>query len=147
MRPSWDVFFLAMARTVATRATCPRLSVGAVIVRDRAVLSVGYNGAVAGARHCTEDGCDLVEGHCTRAVHAEANAIAQAAKHGTRVEGGTIYTTHSPCWRCSQLIANAGLVRVVYGEGYGAIWPAGRAQVLSLIEAEAEALGLNDLPF
>ena len=117
-RLGWDRYFLSMARVAATRATCTRKQVGAVIVLDRRVLSTGYNGSLRGEPHCTEVGCHMEEGHCIRTVHAEANAILQAARHGTRLEGATIYTTASPCWPCFKLIANAGIVRVCYAEQY-----------------------------
>lgn len=118
MRASWDEYFTAIARQVATRATCDRKHVGAVIVRDRAILATGYNGSIRGLPHCDDAGHLMDHGHCIRTVHAEANAIAQAARHGARVDGGTIYVTAFPCWLCFRLIANAGLVRVVFGESY-----------------------------
>lgn len=107
-----------LAVQAATRSTCPRKAVGAVIVRDRAVLATGYNGSIRGLPHCTEVGCLMVNGHCVRTVHAEANAILQAAKHGVRLEGAEIYVTASPCWDCFKLVANAGINRVLYGELY-----------------------------
>lgn len=107
-----------LAVQAATRSTCPRKHVGAVIVRDKAVLATGYNGSLRGLPHCTDVGCLMDNGHCVRTVHAEANAILQAARHGVRIEGAEIYVTASPCWDCFKLIANAGLVRVLYGEFY-----------------------------
>jgi len=107
-----------LAVQAATRSTCPRKAVGAVIVRDRAVLATGYNGSIRGLPHCTDVGCLMVNGHCVRTVHAEANAILQAAKHGVRLEGAEIYVTASPCWDCFKLVANAGINRVLYGELY-----------------------------
>ena len=89
-----------------------------MIVRDRAVLATGYNGSIRGLPHCTDVGCLMVNGHCVRTVHAEANAILQAAKHGVRLEGAEIYVTASPCWDCFKLVANAGINRVLYGEFY-----------------------------
>jgi dCMP deaminase len=89
-----------------------------VIVRDRAILATGYNGSLRGLPHCTEVGCLLENDHCVRTVHAEANAILQAAKHGARIEGADIYVTASPCWNCFKLIANAGIGRILYGEFY-----------------------------
>ena len=105
-RASWDEYFMAIAREVATRSTCDRKHVGAVIVRDRMILATGYNGSIRGL------------GHCVRTVHAEANAIVQAARNGMRVEGGDIYITASPCFGCFKLIANAGLKRIAFGEFY-----------------------------
>jgi dCMP deaminase len=107
-----------IATQVATRATCDRKHVGAVIVRDRTILSTGYNGSIRGMPHCDEVGHMMENGHCVATVHAEANAILQAAKNGVRIDGATLYTTASPCWPCFKLIANAGCVRIVYGEFY-----------------------------
>ncbi|MBP7149851.1 MAG: deaminase, partial [Acidobacteria bacterium] len=91
---------------------------GAVIVRDKTILSTGYNGSIRGLSHCDEDGHLMENGHCVRTVHAEANAIAQAARHGVRVDGAEIYITASPCWACFRLLANSGIVRIYYGEFY-----------------------------
>ena len=107
-----------LAVQAATRSTCPRKSVGAVVVRDKAVLATGYNGSIRGLRHCTEVGCLMENGHCVRTVHAEANALLQAARHGVRIDQADIYVTASPCWDCFKLIANAGIVRVLYGDFY-----------------------------
>ncbi len=107
-----------IARQVATRATCDRKHVGAVLVRDRTILSTGYNGSIRGMPHCDEVGHMLENGHCVATVHAEANAILQAAKNGVRIDGATLYTTASPCWPCFKLVANSGCVRIVYGEFY-----------------------------
>ena len=117
-RVSWDRYFMNLAVQAATRSTCPRKSVGAVVVRDKAILATGYNGSIRGLAHCTEVGCLMDNGHCVRTVHAEANAILQAARHGVRIEGADIYVTASPCWDCFKLIANAGIGRVLYGEFY-----------------------------
>ena len=117
-RSSWDQYFMDIAAQVATRATCDRKHVGAVIVRDRTILSTGYNGSIRGMPHCDEVGHMMENGHCVATVHAEANAILQAAKNGVRIDGGTLYTTASPCWPCFKLIANSGCVRIVYGEFY-----------------------------
>jgi dCMP deaminase len=117
-RVSWDRYFMNLAVQAATRSTCPRKHVGAVIVRDKAILSTGYNGSLRGAHHCTEVGCLIENDHCVRTVHAEANALIQAARHGVRLEGAEIYVTASPCFNCFKLIANAGLVAVYYGEFY-----------------------------
>ena len=107
-----------IATQVATRATCDRKHVGAVIVRDRTILSTGYNGSIRGMPHCDEVGHMMENGHCVATVHAEANAILQAAKNGVAIDGATLYTTASPCWPCFKLIANSGCVRIVYGEFY-----------------------------
>jgi dCMP deaminase len=117
-RASWDEYFMNIARMVASRATCERKHVGAVLVRDRTLLSTGYNGSIRGLAHCNEVGHMMEDNHCVRTVHAEANAIIQAAKNGVSVDGSTIYTTASPCWPCFKLIANSGLKRIVFGEFY-----------------------------
>jgi dCMP deaminase len=107
-----------IANEVATRSTCDRKHVGSVIVRDKSILATGYNGSVRGLGHCDDEGHLMEDGHCVRTVHAEANAIVQAARNGMRIEGAGIYVTASPCWGCFRLIANAGLVRIVFGEFY-----------------------------
>ena len=117
-RSSWDEYFMGIARQVASRATCDRKHVGALLVRDRTILSTGYNGSLRGLPHCDEVGHMMENGHCVATVHAEANAIIQAAKNGVRIDGATMYTSASPCWSCFKLIANAGCVRIVYGEFY-----------------------------
>lgn len=117
-RLDWDSYFMRIAQEVATRATCDRKHVGAVVVRDRSILSTGYNGSIRGMPHCDAVGHMMENDHCVRTVHAEANAIVQAAKHGVCIDGATIYTTSSPCWPCFKLIVNAGLSRIVFGELY-----------------------------
>lgn len=117
-RASWDEYFMNIGREVATRSTCSRKHVGAVIVRDKTILSTGYNGSVRGLPHCDEVGHMMEDGHCVRTIHAEANSILQAAKNGVNIDGATIYTTASPCWPCFKLIANAGIRRIVFGELY-----------------------------
>ena len=89
-----------------------------MIVRDRTILSTGYNGSIRGLPHCSDVGCVMEEGHCVSTVHAEANAIIQAARNGVSIGGAELYTTASPCWPCFKLVANAGLSRVYYGEFY-----------------------------
>ncbi len=118
MRADWDSYFMQIATVVATRATCDRKHVGALLVRDRIILSTGYNGSIRGMPHCDEAGHMLENGHCVATIHAEANAIRQAARNGVRIEGADIYTTASPCWPCFKLIANSGIKRIVYGEFY-----------------------------
>lgn len=117
-RASWDQYFMNIAKEVATRSTCDRKFVGAVIVRDRNILATGYNGSIRGLPHCDEVGHLMEDGHCVRTVHAESNAIVQAAKNGTSIDGAGIYVTASPCWPCFRLIANAGMKRIVFGEFY-----------------------------
>ena len=117
-RASWDEYFMAIAREVATRSTCDRKHVGAVIVRDKTILSTGYNGSIRGMPHCDDVGHLMEGGHCVGTVHAEANAIIQAAKNGVRIDSAELYTTASPCWSCFKLIANAGIRTIYYGEFY-----------------------------
>jgi dCMP deaminase len=118
MRTDWHQYFLDIAKTVATRATCDRKHVGAVIVRDRTIIATGYNGSIRGLPHCSDVGHMMEDNHCVATVHAEMNAIVQAAKNGTAIEGADIYITASPCWLCFKLIANAGIRAVYYGEDY-----------------------------
>jgi dCMP deaminase len=121
-RADWDDYFMSIAKVVATRATCDRLHVGAVIVVDRTIVSTGYNGSPRGMPHCDDVGHLLKDmggrKSCVRTAHGEANAITQAARTGVRVEGGTIYTTASPCYDCMKLIINSGIVRIVCGAPY-----------------------------
>ena len=117
-RPSWEEYFLEIAKVVATRATCDRANVGAVIAKNKVILSTGYNGAPRGLPHCDDVGHEIVNGHCIRTIHAEANAVAQAARNGTSVEGATIYLTVSPCYDCFKMIINAGIKDVMYKEFY-----------------------------
>jgi dCMP deaminase len=117
-RASWDEYFMAIARQVATRSTCDRKHVGAVVVRERMILTTGYNGSIRGLPHCDDVGHLMEDGHCVRTTHAEANALIQAARNGVQVGGAGIYVTASPCFGCFKLIANAGLSRIVFGEFY-----------------------------
>ena len=118
MRVSWDRYFMDIAHVVASRSTCDRKHVGAVIVRDRTILSTGYNGSIRGMPHCDDAGHMMEGGHCVATIHAESNAIIQAAKNGVAIDGSIVYVTASPCWSCFKSIANAGIRRVVYGEFY-----------------------------
>ena len=117
-RVTWENYFMNIARVVATRSTCDRKNVGAVIVREKTILSTGYNGSVRGLPHCIEIGCEMVDGHCVRTTHAEANAIVQAAKNGVKINSSEIYVTASPCYSCFKLIANAGIKAILYAELY-----------------------------
>jgi len=117
-RPSWDEYFMGIVFEVAKRSTCLRAQVGAIIVRGKRILTTGYNGAPAGLAHCTEVGCLMRDGHCVRALHAEQNAIIQAALYGVSVAGGVMYVTHQPCLICAKMIINAGIRRIVYGGEY-----------------------------
>lgn len=117
-RAHWDEYFMRIAIQAATRSTCDRKHVGAVIVRDKTILSTGYNGSIRGLPHCDDVGHMMENGHCIATVHAEANAIIQAAKNGTAIEGADIYVTASPCWNCFKLIANSGIKRIFYLEFY-----------------------------
>lgn len=142
-RASWDDYFMTIARAVATRATCDRKHVGAVIVRDREILASGYNGSIRGQPHCDDKGHLMEDGHCRRTVHAEASAILQAAKHGHAVDGATLYTTASPCWDCFKLIVNAGIMCVVFGEAYRAEDPGPQRVIQVAREAGVELVPLT----
>lgn len=117
-RADWNSYFMGIAEQVAARATCDRKHVGAVIVKDKNILATGYNGSISGMPHCDEMGHMIENDHCVATIHAEANAILQAAKHGTSIDGADLYITTSPCWQCFKLIANAGIRRVFYGRFY-----------------------------
>lgn len=125
-RPTWDQYFMKMTKTVSERSTCLRRQVGAIIVKSKRILATGYNGAPKDVRHCEEVGCireqrriESGERHeLCRGVHAEQNAIIQAALHGVQIRGASIYCTHYPCVQCAKMIINAGIKRVYYLEGY-----------------------------
>jgi len=128
-RPSWDQYFLTITRQVAERSTCKRAKVGAVIVRDKNILATGYNGAPAGLAHCTEVGCLIyesktpsgeIEENCYRTIHAEINAIAQAAKNGVGIRDAAIYVTHTPCIHCMKVLINTGITQIFYERDYKA---------------------------
>lgn len=109
---------MSIAELVSTRATCNRKHVGAIIVRGKEILATGYNGSVTGNPHCDDVGHLMVEGHCVRTVHAEINAIAQAAKHGVSISNSNIYVTARPCWNCFKVLANSGIKTIFYKENY-----------------------------
>ena len=117
-RISWERYFMNIAHEVATRSTCDRKHVGAVIVRDKTILSTGYNGSIRGLPHCDEVGHEMENDHCIRTIHAEANAIVQAAKNGVNIDNSEIYISASPCYNCFKMIANAGIKKIYYGEFY-----------------------------
>ena len=125
-RPSWDTYFMEIALLVAKRSTCLRRMVGAVIVKDKRILSTGYNGAPSGVRHCIETGClrqqlKVPSGQrheLCRGIHAEQNAIIQAAYHGVPIKDSSLYCTNLPCSICSKMIINAGIRHVLYQSGY-----------------------------
>jgi dCMP deaminase len=125
-RPSWDEYFMEITRLVARRSTCLRRHVGAVLVKDKNILATGYNGAPSGVAHCLDVGClrerlSVLPGErheLCRGLHAEQNAIIQAAKHGTNISGATLYCTTMPCSICSKMLINAGILRIVYEQGY-----------------------------
>jgi len=124
-RPSWDTYFMQIAQLVKTRATCQRLSVGSILVRDRRILATGYNGAPRGMAHCPPDGPQhdwpdgcMRAGHCIRSLHAEQNALLQAAYIGVSCAQSTMYVTNQPCNTCAKMIVNAGVERVIYEGEY-----------------------------
>ena len=117
-RPDWETYFLRMADLVATRSTCPRRQVGAVLVRQERVIATGYNGSLRGQTHCVEAGCLMVDGHCKRTVHAELNALLQCAFYGSASRGTTLFITAFPCLECAKALVQAGVRRVVYRDRY-----------------------------
>ena len=117
-RPEWNEYFGEITKQVALRSTCVRKKVGAIIVKDKNIISTGYNGSIRGLQHCETVGCLMMEGHCTRTIHAEANAIIQAAKHGLMIDRAEIYISASPCFNCFKLIANSGITKIYFMEFY-----------------------------
>ena len=117
-RPSWDEYFLKLAMLTSERATCPRMHCGCVLVKNKNVIATGYNGSIPGDDHCDDAGCIIVDNHCVRTVHAEMNALAQAAKHGNRLEGATAYITNMPCTTCAKALIAAGITRIVIFSEY-----------------------------
>ncbi|MBN2160522.1 MAG: cytidine/deoxycytidylate deaminase family protein [Spirochaetes bacterium] len=125
-RPSWDDYFMKIAEDVATRSTCIRRSVGAIIVKDKRILTTGYNGAPSNISHCTEETClrtkfNVPSGErheLCRGLHAEQNAIIQAAYHGVSINNSTIYVTHQPCSICTKMLINAGIAKIICREPY-----------------------------
>ncbi len=125
-RPSWDMYFMQITELVASRSTCMRRQVGAVLVKGKNILATGYNGVPSGITHCDETGClreklNVPSGErheLCRCLHAEQNAIIQAARHGINIDGATLYCTDSPCIICSKMLINAGVCGVVYRRGY-----------------------------
>lgn len=125
-RPSWDQYFMEITHLVATRSSCLRRQVGAVLVKQKNILATGYNGVPSGITHCSETGClrerlavPSGERHeLCRGLHAEQNAIIQAARHGINIDGATLYCTTMPCIICSKMLINAGIQKIVYEHGY-----------------------------
>ncbi|HIK01701.1 TPA: cytidine/deoxycytidylate deaminase family protein [archaeon] len=126
-RTSWDTYFVDITNLVKERSTCNRAKVGAILVKNRRIISTGYNGAAKGTKHCSEVGCNVIKAgenpenlrdHCSRTIHAEQNAIIQAALFGVAIEGATLYCTHTPCYTCAKMIANAGVKEVIYMKTY-----------------------------
>jgi len=125
-RPGWDEYFMRIAHEVATRSTCMRRHVGAILVLDKRILTTGYNGAPSGLAHCSKVGClrekyNVPSGQrheLCRGLHAEMNALLQAAYHGIRICGSTIYTTHTPCTLCTKMLINGGIERIVAAAEY-----------------------------
>ncbi|MBF7115323.1 ComE operon protein 2 [Pediococcus pentosaceus] len=117
-RIDWDQYFMTQATLLSLRSTCTRLSVGAVIVRDRRVIAGGYNGSVSGDVHCIDEGCYLVEGHCVRTIHAEMNAVLQCAKFGVATDGAEVYVTDFPCLQCTKMLLQSGIIKINYLRNY-----------------------------
>ncbi|GAB4073384.1 ComE operon protein 2 [Barrientosiimonas marina] len=117
-RISWNQYFMAQSYLLALRSTCTRLMVGATIVRDKRIIAGGYNGSVSGDVHCIDEGCYMIDGHCARTIHAEANALLQCAKFGVPTDGSEIYVTHFPCLQCCKQLIQAGIKKIYYAEDY-----------------------------
>jgi dCMP deaminase len=117
-RPSWDHYFLKVAMLVSERATCPRMHCGCVLVRDKQILSTGYNGSIPGDGHCEDDGCMIVDNHCVRTIHAEMNAILQCSTHGISTLDSIAYVTNMPCTNCAKALITAGIKEVVIFSEY-----------------------------
>jgi dCMP deaminase len=118
MRPDWNSYFMKIAYAISERSTCDRALVGCVLVTDKRILTSGFNGSPSGLEHCDEIGHLMVDGHCVRTIHAETNAIIQAALHGVSTKGATCYVTHFPCINCTKALINAGISRIVYSVSY-----------------------------
>ncbi len=147
-RPSWDEYFMTITREVAERSTCTRAKVGAVIVRDRSILATGYNGSPAGLPHCLDVGCLVYrsqtpdgggEENCFRTIHAEINAIAQAAKNGVAIRDAAIYITHTPCIHCFKVLLNTGTTRICFATPY-------KLETLAEMRAHAPQVELVQIP-
>lgn len=117
-RPSWDEYFLKVAMLVSERATCPRMHVGCVLVKDKQILATGYNGSIPGDEHCDDAGCLVVDNHCVRTIHAEINALIQCAVHGVSTKDATAYVTNMPCTNCSKALIAAGIKEIVIFSNY-----------------------------
>ncbi|WP_413627106.1 ComE operon protein 2 [Fructilactobacillus vespulae] len=117
-RIAWDQYFILQAILIASRSTCERLSVGAVLVRNKRVIACGYNGSVSGDAHCTDVGCYLVDGHCQRTIHAEMNAVLQCAKFGESTDDAELYVTDFPCLQCTKMLLQAGIKKIKYLREY-----------------------------
>lgn len=147
-RPSWDEYFMDITRLVARRSTCMRRQVGALMVKDKNILATGYNGTPTGITHCDVTGClreqlkvPSGERHeLCRGLHAEQNAIIQAARHGVNIENSVLYCTNSPCIICTKMLINAGIRKVIYLEGY-----ADELSMEMLEEAKIEVLAYDDV--
>ncbi len=125
-RPSWDEYFMSITEQVGQRSTCTRRHIGAVIVKDKRILATGYNGVPSGLAHCEDVGClreqlgipSGTQHELCRGIHAEQNAVIQAARHGIAIDGATVYCTHQPCVLCAKILINAGITEIIYQNAY-----------------------------
>lgn len=117
-RPSWDEYFLKVAMLVSERSTCPRMHCGCVLVKDKQILSTGYNGSIPGDAHCEDEGCMIVDNHCVRTIHAEMNAILQCSSHGVNTNGAKAYVTNMPCTNCAKALIAAGIKQIIIFSDY-----------------------------
>lgn len=137
-RLSWDEYFISIAKDVSSRSTCVRKHVGVVIVNDsKHILTTGYNGSIRGLEHCSDVGCLMVDNHCVRTIHAEANAICQAAVNGVSLNNSVAYVTVSPCWNCFKLMVNAGIKTIIVGESYS------DTKQNSMVEEHSKLIGID----
>lgn len=125
-RTTWHEYWHMLAAAAATRSTCNRLSVGCVIIRDNRLIATGYNGSPSGEPHCLTVGCDMQDGHCVRSVHAEENAVFNAARYGIALDNTSAYVTHQPCQRCSKALSSAGITAVHFATTYDSEFNDGR---------------------
>jgi dCMP deaminase len=118
MRKTWDQYFIELANHVSTRSTCNRKNVGCIIVKDNNILATGYNGSLTKDQHCDETNHLIIDGHCIRTIHAERNAIFQAAKNGVCLKDAIAYVNVEPCWECFKSLVSSGIINIYYQSDY-----------------------------
>lgn len=149
MRDNWDIFFMNIAREVATRATCNRKHVGAILTIDNSIVATGYNGSISKMGHCDDIGHLMHNGSCVRTIHAEVNAIANAVKRGVVLNNSTVYITCEPCWNCFKILIASGVCRIVYDEPYNTeekFFKEKKNEVIKQLKIKYEKHSKNNLP-